>query len=104
MVDALSYFSFQLVLHNWYNKGCGMCCPVCGIVHIKEPLLPIGKSSPSSGGSGFSLSLSGPLPYLLRTSFIEIFPSFFFFLCAIMLLVSNVLVPYVYILVRTILL
>ena len=27
------------------NKGCGMCYPVCGMVHIKEPLLLIGKSS-----------------------------------------------------------
>ena len=34
-VDPLSYFSFQPVLHDWCNKGCGMCCPVCGIVHIK---------------------------------------------------------------------
>ena len=28
MVDPLSYFSF----HDWCNKGCGMCYPVCGIV------------------------------------------------------------------------
>ena len=34
----LSYFSFQPVLHNWYNKGCGMCYPVCGMVHIKQTL------------------------------------------------------------------
>ena len=39
------------------NKGRGMCYPVCGMVHIKEPLLLIGKSSPC-GGSGFPLSLS----------------------------------------------
>ena len=32
MVDPLSYFSFHPVLHNWCNKGCGMCCPVCGMV------------------------------------------------------------------------
>ena len=56
-VDPLSYFSFQPVLHNWYNKGCGMCYPVCGMVHIKEPLLLIGKSS-LCGGSGFPFSLS----------------------------------------------
>ena len=56
-LDPLSYFSFQPVLHNWCNKGCGMCCPVCGMVHIKEPLLLIGKRSPC-GGSGFPLSLS----------------------------------------------
>ena len=34
------------VLHDWRNKGQGMCNPVCGMVHIKEPLLLIGKSSP----------------------------------------------------------
>ena len=43
-------------LHDWCNKGRGMCNPVCGMVHIKEPLLLIGKSSPC-GGSGFPLSL-----------------------------------------------
>ena len=32
-------------LHDWCNKGCGMFYPVCGMVHIKEPLLLIGKSS-----------------------------------------------------------
>ena len=45
MVDPLSYFSVQPVIHNWCNKGHGMCYPVCGMVHIKEPLLLIGKSS-----------------------------------------------------------
>ena len=57
MVDPLSYFSFQPVLHDWCNKGCGMSYPVCGMVLIKEPLLLIGKSSPC-GRSGFPLSLS----------------------------------------------
>ena len=56
-MDPLSYFRFQPVLHDWCNKGCGMCYPVCGMVHIIEPLLSIGKSSPC-GGSGFPLSLS----------------------------------------------
>ena len=56
-VDPLSYFSFQPVLHDWCNKGRCMCYPVCGMVHIKEPLLLIDKSSPC-GGSGFSFSLS----------------------------------------------
>ena len=56
------------VLHDWCNKGCGMCYPVIGMVHIKEALLLIGKSSPC-GGSRFSLSLSEwsftkcPMPY-----------------------------------------
>ena len=56
-VDPLSYFSFQPELHYWCNKGCGMCYPVCGMMHIKESLLLIGKRS-LCGGSGFPLSLS----------------------------------------------
>ena len=56
-VDPLSYFLFQPVLHDWCNKGYGMCYPVCGMVHIKEPLLLIDKSS-LCGGSGFPFSLS----------------------------------------------
>ena len=28
VVDPLSYFSFQPVLHDWCNEGCGMCYPV----------------------------------------------------------------------------
>ena len=55
-VDPLSYFSFQPVLHDWCNKGRGMCYPVCGMVHIKEPLLLIDKST-LCGGSGFPFSL-----------------------------------------------
>ena len=41
-VDPLNYFSFQPVLHDWCNKYRGMCYPVCGVIHIKEPLLLIG--------------------------------------------------------------
>ena len=69
MVDPLSYFSFQPVLHDRCNEGRGMCYSVCRMVYIKEPLLLIRKSSPSSGGSGFPLSLSEwsfiiwPTPY-----------------------------------------
>ena len=48
----LSYFSFQPVLHDWCNKGRGMCYPVCGMMHIKKTLLLIGE------GSGFPLSVS----------------------------------------------
>ena len=43
-VDPLNYFSFQPVLHNWCNKGRGMCYPVCGMVHIKEPFQLIDKT------------------------------------------------------------
>ena len=56
-VDPLSYFSFQPVLHDWCNKGRGMYYPVYGMVHIKEPLLLIGKSS-LCGSSRFLLLLS----------------------------------------------
>ena len=67
-VNPLSYFSFQPVLHDWCNKGHGMYYSVCGMMHIKEPLLLIGKSN-LCGGSGFPLSLSEwsfticPTPY-----------------------------------------
>ena len=47
-----SYFSF----HDWCNKGCGMCYPVCGMMHITEPLLLIRNSVPC-GGNRFPLSL-----------------------------------------------
>ena len=56
MVDPLTYFSFQPVLHDWCNKDCGVCHPVCGMMHIKDLLLLIRKSSLCSG-SGFLLSL-----------------------------------------------
>ena len=67
-LGPLSYISFQPVLHDWCNKARGMCYPVCWMVHIKEPLLLIRKSSPC-GSSGFLLSLSEwtfiicPTPY-----------------------------------------
>ena len=56
-VDSLSYFSFQPVLHDWCNKGRGMYYPVCGMMHIKKPLLLIGKNS-LCAGSWFPLLLS----------------------------------------------
>ena len=86
MADPLSYFLFQPVLHNWFNKGRGMYYPVCGMVHIKEPLPLIGRSRPC-GGSGFPLSQSEwffticPTPYnrkknVLSASLNKTFPSF----------------------------
>ena len=75
-VDPLSYFSFQPVLHDWCNKVRGMYYPVCGMVHIKEPLLLIGKSS-LCGGNGFPLSLSEwsfticPTPYNRKIKCVE---------------------------------
>ena len=46
MVESLSYLSLLQVLHNWSNKGHGMCCLVCGMVYMKDPLLLIRKSIP----------------------------------------------------------
>ena len=63
-VDPLSYFSFQPVLHDWYNKDAILSV----MVHIQEPLLLIGNSS-LCGGSVFPLLLSEwsfticPTPY-----------------------------------------
>ena len=65
-VDPLSYFSFQPVLHDWCNKGRGMCYPVCGMVHIKEPLLLIGTSRYVAAAGFLSRYLNGPLPYVQR--------------------------------------
>ena len=53
--DIFTQFSFQPVLHDSCNKGRGMCYHVCGMVHIKEPLLLIEKSN-LCGGSVFPLS------------------------------------------------
>jgi predicted nucleic acid-binding Zn ribbon protein len=44
-LQVFLYFPFQPVVHNWFIKGRGMCCPVCGKVHIKKTLLRIEKSS-----------------------------------------------------------
>ena len=47
----------QPVLHDWCNKGSDMCHSLSRMVHIKEPLLLIGKSSPCGGVSVFPFSL-----------------------------------------------
>ena len=64
LLDPYSYFSFQQVLHDWCNKGHGMCYPVCGMVHIKEPLLLIRKSNHVATAGFLSHYLSGPLLYV----------------------------------------
>ena len=62
MVDLLSYFSFQPMIHDWCNKD----YPVCEMVHIKEPLLLIGTSSyyVVEAADFLSRYLNGPLPYV----------------------------------------
>ena len=66
MVDPLCYFSFQTVLHDWCNKGHGMCYPVSGMVHIKEPLLLIERVAYVATAGFLSRYLNGPLPYVRR--------------------------------------
>ena len=63
-MDPLSYFSFHPLLYDWCNKDCGMCYPVCWIMHIKHLCALNRNDSPCSGVSGFPLLLSGPLPYV----------------------------------------
>ena len=61
-------FRSKPVLHGWCNKRCGMCYPVCGMMHINVSLLLI-KSGTPCGGTWFPLSLSEwffnicPTPY-----------------------------------------
>ena len=63
-VDPLSYFSFQPVLHDWFNKGRGMYYPVCGMMHIKEPLLLSERVAYVAAAGFLSRYLSGLLPYV----------------------------------------
>ena len=48
----IELFLIPPVLHDWCNNGCGICYHVCEMVHIKEALLQIKKSSSCSGSSG----------------------------------------------------
>ena len=48
------------------TKGRGMCYPVCGMVHIREPLLLIDKSSPCGDRAFLSGYQNGPFPYVRR--------------------------------------
>ena len=64
-MDRRINFSFQSVLHNFCNKSHGVCYPVCGIVHIKEPLLVIKKTVAYVVAAGLLFRyLNGPLPYV----------------------------------------
>ena len=56
--------TFQPVLHDWCNKDCGMCYPVCGMMHIKEPLLLIGRVAYVVAADFLSHYQSGLLPYV----------------------------------------
>ena len=57
LVDPLSHF----LLHDWCNKGRGMCYPACRMMHIKEHLERVAHVV----AVGFLFCyLSGPLPHV----------------------------------------
>ena len=56
-----SHFSFQPVHHNWFHKGCDVLSCLWDDAY-KRTLTANRKEYPC-GGSGFPLSLSGPMPY-----------------------------------------
>ena len=80
IVDPLSCFLFQPMLHNWCNKDLGMYYPVCGMVHIKDNLLLIRKSSLWRGSSRFPLAEWSFTTWLMSDNFKNMmsasFPSF----------------------------
>ena len=57
-VCGMVHIKEPLLLNEKSSPCSGSGFPMCGMVHIKEPLLLFGKSSPCSGGSGFPFSLS----------------------------------------------
>ena len=52
MMDPLSYFSFQPVLHY---KDRGMYYPDCGVVDKRDILLLFGRNNLCCGGSGLPI-------------------------------------------------
>ena len=58
----IELFLVPAVLHDWGNKGCGVCYSVCGMVHIKEPLLLTGKGTHVVAKGFLYPYLIGPLP------------------------------------------
>ena len=73
MVDPLSYFSFQPVLHDWCSKGHSMCYPVCIMVHINRTFTDKSKRVAHVAASDFLYDyLSGTLPYVRRNITVKI--------------------------------
>ena len=63
---GLELFQVPANAQNGYNKGCGMCYPVCGIMHIKDPLLLIKKAHVVAAGflsSYLKSFIMCPTPY-----------------------------------------
>ena len=64
------------MLHDWCNKGCCKYYPLCGVVHINDPLLLIRKISLCNGGNRFPLSLSEWSSTICHITINKTFPSF----------------------------
>ena len=56
------HFSFQPVLNDWCNKGCGMIYPVCRI--LKNPCCYSERVAHVAAAGFLSHYLNGPLPYV----------------------------------------
>ena len=63
MVDPLSYFLFQPVLHDWCNKGCCMCYPVLDGGYKRHHAANQRVAHVVAAGF-FSHYLNGPLPFV----------------------------------------
>ena len=66
MVDPLSCFLFQSVVHNWCNKGRGMCYSVWDVVY-KRPIaanrnLPPATEPGRTAGTTLYLLVQAPPP------------------------------------------
>ena len=76
MIDFMRIFYCDLVigfllvppvLHDCYNRDREMCYSVCGMMHIKDPLLLIEEISPCGDDRWFHhIYLNDPLLYVRR--------------------------------------
>ena len=64
LINVIDVMLQTLSLFHCCNKGRGMCHPVCGMMHIKEPLLLIGNKTHVAAASFLSRYQRGPLPYV----------------------------------------
>ena len=72
MVDLLSQFLFQPVLHNWCNKGCGMYYPVWDWAY-KRYLAANQKVTHEVVAAGFLLSPSHVILHLGTAGWVGFF-------------------------------
>ena len=49
----IELFLVPALFHDWCNNGRGMCYSLCGMVHVKDLLPLIERSSLCSGSNGY---------------------------------------------------